>query len=178
MESLWSIGHGVERASSGSRSSKQNRLHVPSDLSKEIRWRFNRFVSHAHDVVTLKTLLNHSALTYPSADQLRRLVRFTVLTRYPRSCLSWPDSLVQTDSYRVQRVDFAIKSGLEVSMSSEWLFDKATPPTLGPQLQSAEVLNVFGTEEHVADSDHLLVDLVRMSSQDHALGNDALCRRR
>lgn len=90
----------------------------------------------------------------------------------PRPSLSRPYPLVQTYTYCVLGIDLTIEGSLEIPMSSETFLDEATPPSLRPQLQSLEPLYVFFVEEHVPNSDKLLVNLVRVPSQYDTLGND------
>src|ERR1700744_1549149 len=81
------------------------------------------------------------------------------------------NTLVQTDPPRVLRVDLRIEGSLEVTVGTQALLDETTAAPTGPQLQSLEPVDVLGVEEHVSNRHDLLVDLVRVASEDGTLRN-------
>lgn len=58
-------------------------------------------------------------------------------------------------------------------MRTETFLDVTTAPSLGPQLQGLEPVDVLGVEEHVADGDDSLVDLERMTRENSSLRDNA-----
>lgn len=60
-------------------------------------------------------------------------------------------------------------------MGTQALLDITCSSSLGKELESLEPVDVFLVEEHVSDGDDLLVDLVRVASEDDALGGDSVC---
>ena len=59
-------------------------------------------------------------------------------------------------------------------MRSQALFDEPTAAPAGPQRQALEPPDVLIIEEHVADCDDALIDLVRVAGEDDTLGNDTV----
>lgn len=59
-------------------------------------------------------------------------------------------------------------------MRTQGLLDVTAAATLGPELDGLEPSNILFVEEHVADGDELLVDLVGVTSEDGAFGDDAV----
>jgi hypothetical protein len=95
-------------------------------------------------------------------------------TRPPLFSPSRPHSLVQTHTHSIHRVDLAVKGSLEVTMRTQRFLDVTAATTLSPELNSFEPGNVFFVEEHVADGDEFLVDLVGVAGDDGAFGDDAV----
>ena len=93
----------------------------------------------------------------------------------PCFCWSRPYPLVKAHTDRIHWIDLTVKRGLEVAMSTQALFDETLASTRSPQRQSTEPSHIFFVEEHVADSNEFLMDLVWMSRENDSLGDDPRC---
>lgn len=124
------------------------------------------------DIINL--MLPSAHLQQESGSYISLLLHLTP----PSPRASRPNPLVQTDSHGIHWTDLAVKCGLEVTMRTQALFDETTSSALSPQRQALEPFDICVVEEHVAYGDDTLVDLVGVTSQDDALGYDAVCRGR
>lgn len=79
---------------------------------------------------------------------------------------------VQCHSHGIIRPDSSIKSGFEISMCPQALFNKTRPSIFGKQFQCLEPCNIFVVEKHKADSYHLSMDFVRMACKYHTFDDD------
>ena len=108
---------------------------------------------------------NNDTTRSPTSFLIDHILQSTSLAR--------EDALVQTDTDRVLGVDLGVEGSLEITVRTEGFLDITAAAASGPELEGLEPLDVLGVEEHVTDGDDALVDLVWVTGEDGALGNDA-----
>jgi hypothetical protein len=80
----------------------------------------------------------YDSWSFSADDVLHNIEHF----RSPKACAS--ETPAYTDSpYRILRIDLSVERSLEVSMRAQTLFNISAPPSLRPQLQSFEPIDVF-----------------------------------
>lgn len=111
--------------------------------------------------------------------ELHNKIRNLVFTSFvndsvPSSCIPRPHSLIKTNTHRILRINFPIKCGFEVTMSSQTLLDETASPPLSPELQSLEPFHVLAVKEHISNCNKPPVNLIWMTSENDTLRNNAI----